>query len=640
MEMVVDRPKPTQDTAGDKVTHPAEVITEHIVEFVCDSGEGAQTAGQMFGTVSAKMGNGIWTVEIIPAEIEPPHRSRAGGSGNRIRVGADTITNSGDAADVVIAFNEQVLYSRIDSDALHAGTVIFLENKWATDGNPKIREEYATALTEFRALGYIVHETPMETECKKHLEDPRRGKNMWALGLVSCIYDRDRQRVATEITNRFKRKGDSVVNNNLKVFEAGYAWAEANTTLRFRIEAVPTTERRVVMNGNQAAAMGVMAAGIEVVSMYPITPATSLTHYLAASFDKVGGFIHQAEDEIAAIGYAIGASYAGKTAATVTSGPGLALKTEFIGLAIMAEIPLVIINVQRGGPSTGLPTRVEQGDLLAALYASPGDVPKIIMAPATIAECFHQVVTARQLAETLRTPVMVLTDANLATGQQPFELPEIKEEWMSPPIDQSDWDETVPTFAWDPETGLSQRPIPGQRGGNYVLTGLAHNAQSKIAYESATNQETMAARSRKFATFHNSLRPPKIHGDDSGDLLVVGWGSTLGAIDEAVDKVREAGGKVSSIHLRFLSPLEPGLKDIFDRFKNVMTIELNYSDELGDPNITKENRRYAQLAWILRATTLTDVDCWSRVPGSPLAPGSVEDELRKRLGMSERQTNT
>jgi 2-oxoglutarate ferredoxin oxidoreductase subunit alpha len=389
----------------------------------------------------------------------------------------------------------------------------------------------------------------------------------------------------------------------------------------------------VVMNGNQAVALGIMAAGIEVCAMYPITPATSVSHHLAAVFSKAGGFLHQAEDEISAIGFALGASYAGKTTVTVTSGPGLALKTEFLGLAVMAELPLVVVVVQRGDPSTGLPTRVEQGDLLSAVFGAPGDAPKIVIAPSSIEECFHFIVTARKLAETLRGPVLVLTDASLATAQQPFRRPEIREEWLAPPVEQGEWDASVPPYAWDPETGLSARAVPGQRGGAYVLTGLAHDERGRVAYESAVNQRAMAMRSRKLATLQRSLKRPVVHGDDTGKLLVVGWGSTRGAIEEAVDRVRADGGSVSSLHLRFLSPLEPDLRQIFAGFERVLTIELNYSDEAGDPNITEDNRRYSELAWMLRAKTLVDVDCWSRVPGVPLAPATIESVLRGRLGM-------
>lgn len=608
-----------------------QIVDQHIVEIVSDSGEGAQTCGQMFADLCARHGNGIWTVEIIPAEIEPPSRSRAGASGNRIRIGTKPVTNAGNEADVVITLNEQVLYSRIDSDALRPGTLVFVDKIAASNPDEFIHRPYADAIHHFKSLGYDVVECPIEEQCRKYTDDPRKGKNMWVLGLLCALYTIDDAPVKKNIASRFAKKGDAVVQKNLDLLEDGYRWGVENLEQRFSVPAEKSTEPMVVMNGNQAMALGLMAAGIEVCSMYPITPATSVSHFLAANLEQVGGFVHQAEDEIAAIGFAIGCSYAGKTAVTVTSGPGLALKTEFLGYAVMAEVPLVVVVVQRGGPSTGLPTKIEQGDLMAALHASPGDVPKIVMAPATIEDCYHFAIMARKLAEDFRGPVIILSDANLATGQQPFSRPHPTEECLAPPLDQSPWDPKVPPYDWDTETGLSPRPIPGQRGGEYVITGLAHDEKSHVAYESAINQHAMRMRSRKLAVMQAALQQPKVHGDPEGDLLVVGWGSTLGAIEEAVDLLRGDGFRVSSVHLRFLSPLEPGLKEIFSRFRKVLTVEVNYSDEVGDPYITAESRRYSQLAMMLRSHTLVDVDCWSRVPGSPIPPGVIRKELRRRL---------
>ena len=608
-----------------------KTIDEHIVEIVSDSGEGAQRAGQTFGTVCAKAGNGVWTVEIIPAEIKPPARSRAGASGVRIRIGSRTITNMGDHADLVVAFNEQVLYGRINNGAFRVGTVILLENKWADDPDETIRQAYAKAVDEFRERGFVVHELPMDEACREHTSNPRVGKNMFVLGMLCWVYQLDPELTKAEIAATFARKGQEVVERNHTLFQAGLEFARARLTYCYRVPKMQIDGPLIVTNGNQALGLGVMASGMELVSMYPITPATSASHYMAGVIDKVGGFLHQAEDEIAAIGFAIGASYAGKTACTITSGPGLALKTEFIGLAVMAEIPLVIVDVQRGGPSTGLPTKVEQADLLAALHASPGDSPKVVMAAATIEECIHMVVTARRLAEAFRGPVILLTDANLATGQTPFRRPQVSEQWMAPPIDQSAWDESVPTYDWNPETGLSPRPIPGQRGGEYVLTGLAHTEQSKVAYDPTSNQTGCEMRSRKLSALLATLKPPKIHGDPEGDLLVVGWGSTLGSIEEAVDRAREQGLRVSSLHLRFLSPLEPGLTEIFSRFRKVMTVELSYSDDssgfFGDP----ETARRPQLATHIRAQTRVDVDHWSITPGQPLQPGQIHHVMLDRL---------
>jgi len=623
------------DRPGTRAGHQPTPAAEHIVEIVSDSGEGAQKAGQTFGTVCAKMGNGVWTVEIIPAEIQPPARSPAGASGIRIRLSSRYVTNMGDEADLVVAFNEQVLYSRIANGAYKRGTLVLLEDKWRSDPVPEIREQYARAVAEFRENGLAVHELPIEEACLAITENPRRGKNMFVLGMLCYLYSRDLEKAKDEIAVTFKRKGEKVIGLNHRLFDAGHAFARERLDFRYEIPPQPAAEtegkRFIVTNGNQALGLGVMASGMELVSMYPITPATSASHYLADVFHEVGGFVHQAEDEIAAIGFAIGASYAGKTACTITSGPGLALKTEMLALAVMAEVPLVLAIVQRGGPSTGLPTKVEQGDLLASLFGEPGDAPKVVMAAATIQECLHFVIMARRLAEAFRSPVVLLTDANLATGVQPYERPEPHRDWLAPPVDQSEWDENVPPYDWDPETGLSPRPIPGMPGGQYVLTGLAHTNHSKVAYDSDSNQRGCGMRSRKLAALAGTLRPPPVHGDPEGDLLVVGWGSTLGAIEEAVDRARGQGHRVSSVHLRFLSPLEPGLKEIFQRFRKVMTVEINYSDDPGAPLITQETRRYAQLAWLLRAHTLMNIDCWSVVYGHPLQPGMIHRVLVQHL---------
>ena len=612
-------------------TVPLE-IREHIVEFVSDSGEGAQTAGQLFASVCARSGAGVWTVEIIPAEIEPPVRSRAGASGIRIRFGSDEVTNMGNEADLVVAFNEQVLYSRIDQGALREGTVVVIDDVWATHRDESVKAAYNAAMEDFAERGYDVRPMPLDKETAKLTENTRRGKNVWVVGMLAAWYSMDLAPFEDEVARIFnrKRKGQAVIDANHKMLRAGHAWGQKNLPVRLRVPVEAAPKPKVVMNGNTAVAMGCMAAGIEVCSMYPITPATSASHYLAAAFDQAGGFVHQAEDEIAAVAFAIGASYAGKTAVTITSGPGMALKTELIGLAVMGEIPLVIVDVQRGGPSTGLPTKVEQGDLLHAVYGHPGDAPKVVLAPSTIEECFHYMVTARKLAETFRTPVIVLTDANLATGQAPFDYPELSEDWLSPPIDQSPWSGSTRPYEWDDKTGISPRPIPGQEGGQFVLTGLAHNEKSHIAYESALNQHAMEMRSRKMAALRASLKPPPVVGGDDGDLLIVGWGSTRGAIEEAVHTMRAEGVKVSSAHLRFLAPMEPGLTEIFARFGKVMTVEINYSD--GDAiDIDQEGRRRSQLAIMLRSATLVDVESWSRVPGQPLPPSMIIGAIRDAL---------
>ena len=486
-------------------------------------------------------------------------------------------------------------------------------------------------MTEMEGAGYRFVEVPMEERCLTVVESARRGKNMFVLGILAWIYGRDMDLCRQQIEGAFRKKSEEVAAANVRLFEVGYEWAEEKLDFRIEVEPAPASEAMVVMSGNQAIALGAVAAGMELAAMYPITPATSVSHMLGEMFERFGGVLHQAEDEIAAAGVAIGASYAGKVAFTITSGPGLALKTEFLGLSIMTEIPLVVVDVQRGGPSTGLPTKVEQSDLLAAIFGQPGDAPHVVIAPATIEECFHVMVTARRIAEAFRAVVVVLSDANLATGVQPFPRPAIDPAWQAESPDQSPVPEGTQPYAWDPRTGLSTRIVPGRPGGMHTLTGLSHDEESRVVYDSNTHQRSSNMRSRKMAVLQRAMRPPAVIGPPEGDLLVVGWGSTKGAIEEAVERGRAEGLSVSSLHLRFLSPLEPGLREIFDRFGKVMTVEINYSDEPDDPYITEENRRRGQLAWLLRAQTLVDVDCWTRVPGEPLRPRLILEAVRGRL---------
>src|ERR1700690_4039984 len=422
------KPRPPAGKAARPAQSAKKAVTlrEHIVEIVSDSGEGAQRCGQTFGAIASQTGNGVWTEEIIPAEIRPPARSVAGGSGNRIRIGAGRITNAGNETDLVVAFNEQVLLGRVRTGELKPNCIILLESMWRQNSDPKIVASYVETYDRLVTAGYQVYEIPMERECLKIVADARRGKNMFALGMLCNLYSLDLQLGRDQIAIAFGKKDKSVVTSNVKLLEAGYEWAERNLDFKFRIPAERATEPQIVVNGNTALALGILAPGMEVCAMYPITPATSASHYLSDVFEKVGGVVHQAEDEIAACAFAIGASYAGKCAVTITSGPGFSLKQEAIGLAVMAEIPLVVVNVQRGGPSTGQPTKVEQGDALPALFGSHGDAPKVVIAPATIEDCFYSVITARKIAETFNMVVVVLSDASLSSSQQAFPRPQFR----------------------------------------------------------------------------------------------------------------------------------------------------------------------------------------------------------------------
>ena len=611
---------------------PAQEIEEHIVEILSDSGEGAQKCGQSFGAIAARLGYGTWTVEIIPAEIQPPARSIDGASGNRIRVASHRITNGGDEADLTIAFNDQVVLGRLRAEELKSGSIVLLEDKWRNDDNPTVVTSYVRVYDELFERGFDVREIPMEVECLKIVSDPRKGKNMFVLGLLCSIYSLDVATAHEQIRFIFGKKGDLVVSSNQKLLDAGFQWAEDNLDIKYKMRAEPSVEPNVVVNGNTSLALGVMASGMEVCAMYPITPATSASHYLSDVFEKVGGVVHQAEDEIAACAFAVGSSYAGKCAVTITSGPGYSLKQEVIGLAVMAEIPLVVIDVQRGGPSTGQPTKAEQGDLLTACFGSHGDAPKVVMAASDIEDCFYSVITARRIAETFNTVVVLLTDASLATAQQPFPRPELCEEWLAPPVDQSPVQDGYLPYDWDARSGQRQRVIPGQPNGMHTLTGLAHDRRSCVAYDLKLNKQGIRSRSLKLAALQKTIKTPAVFGDDEGELLVVGWGSTRGAIEEAVQRVRADGHRVSSLHLRILQPLASGIKEILQRFDKVLAVENNWADSLDDELIDEENRRYSNMALILRARCLVDIDCWGEVGEQPIKPGTVERVIRERLG--------
>jgi 2-oxoglutarate ferredoxin oxidoreductase subunit alpha len=621
----------TLDPPVAKATRAPQSISEHIVEVISDSGEGAQRCGQSLAAIAARMGNGIWTTEIIPAEIQPPARSVAGASGIRIRMGSQRVTNGGDQTDLVVAFNEQVLIGRVQAKELKPGATILLESMWQHHRDPAVVASYTRTVEALRKDGYRVYEVPLEDRCKELVNDPRKGKNMFVLGLLCNLYGLDARLAREQIERIFGKKDDKVIRSNVALYEAGAAWGEANLDFKFRIPAQRSSQAQIVINGNTAIALGVMASGMDICAMYPITPATSASHYLSEVFEKVGGLVHQAEDEIAACAFAIGASYAGKCAVTITSGPGYSLKQEAIGLAVMAEIPLVVVNVQRGGPSTGQPTKVEQGDLPAAVFGSHGDAPKVVMAPCSIEDCFYSVITARKIAETFGMVVVVLSDASLSTAQQPFPRPQFSEDWLAPPVDQTPVPPGAKPYDWDPITGLSRRFQPGQPGGMHTLTGLAHDRASKVAYDPSINEEGLRARSLKLAALQKTLKAPPVVGGDEGDMLLVGWGSTMGAIEEAVGRLRAEGLAVSSMQLRFIQPMPSGIREIFKRFKHVMTIEGNWSDRIEDELIDEDNRRYSALAMMLRSRFLVDIDCWSEARGQPIKPGDICRVVRLAL---------
>ena len=551
-------PRTVSKAEPDPVSPNVLRVPLHTVEIVSDSGEGAQKCGQIFGAVSAKMGNGVWTVEIIPAEIQPPPRSAGSASGNRIRVGTGPVTNWGDEANLVVAFNEQALLARHELGALADDCVVLLEDMWAEHDDERIREEWRVAMAELEAAPYRIVRVPMEQECLTITDQPRRGKNMFALGMLAWIYDRDVSKIEEQIARKFRKKSKEVYEKNVQLLQRGIQWASENLDFRVDVPVAPSEQSMVVMNGNQALALGAMAAGMDFMAMYPITPATSVSHSLAEIFEHTGGVLHQAEDEIAAVGAAIGASWAGKVAFTVTSGPGLALKTEAIGLAVMTETPLVVVDVQRGRAEyrtahEGGAGRSSRQSVRATGRHAQGH--SRTLHHRRVLPLHDHGAADRRIAALRRHRA----DRRQSRHRRPtLRPPRADERWLAAPPDQSPVPEGRRPYDWDERTGLSPRIVPGRPGGMYTTTGLTHDEDSKVRYTPDVNERGCKMRSRKLAVLQHSLKPPPVYGDEDGDLLVVGWGSTKGAIEEAVDRVRAEGLRVSSTHLTFLSPLQPG----------------------------------------------------------------------------------
>jgi 2-oxoglutarate ferredoxin oxidoreductase subunit alpha len=605
-------------------------VKEHILEIVSDAGEGAQKAGTAFAKASARMGNGLWTEAIIPAEIQPPAHNERSSSGIRIRFGSSFISNGGDLTNLVLVFNEMALLSRVRIGSLADDVTVIIDDIWSRDPSREVREQYRQILAELRDKGGRVVEVPLQEETLKIVEEPNPGKNMFALGLLGFVYDRNMAILKAVVEETFKSKDEELVRTNLELLCAGYAWAESQLDFQFEVPGMKTATPMVAMNGNMALALGSIAAGFELCSMYPITPATSVSMYLAEIFGEFGGLVHQAEDELAAIGVALGANFAGKPAFTVTSGPGMALKTEFMGLAVMTETPLVVVDVQRGGPSTGLPTKIEQGDLLASIFATPGDAPKVVIAASNTGDCFGLMQTARRISEDFRMLVILLSDANLATGVQLFERPVIRLDEIARPVSAGVSYKGDVAYDWEEKTGLSKRLIPGKSREVGMTSSLNHSRQGLVCYDAESNERAHRMRSHKLAALQKTLKPPPIHGDRQGDLLVVGWGSTRGAIEEAVDRLRVKGLNVSSLHLVFLNPMPLELKEIFGRFKKVMTVEINFADA-PDDEFVGEGRRCSQLAFLLRGLTLVDVDCYAKVWGRALRPMEIAQALEEKI---------
>ncbi len=606
---------------------PTQKVHVARFELLMDAGLGAQKAGDILIRAFARTGRYVYIDPMIPAEISPPLRSRPALSGVIIRVADFDLTNIGNNTDVIVASHEVVLDRRLDDEEHNPNCRVLLD-MGDKDEHAESYENVCKRVTEAKLNIYPFVIIPEADEMIRSLMG--KGKNMYYLGMLSWIYQMPEDIIVEEIRLMFGDKlKTEVLQKNIDIFRFGYQAAQANIPFSYEIP-VPadkgTGAHKILIDGNSAISMGIIDAGIKLISGYPITPASSILHTLAHVFPSYGGMVHQAEDEIAAIGTAIGAYYGGTPSVTCTSGPGLSLKQEFIGYATAAEIPLILIDVQRGGPSTGMPTKTEQSDFLAALYGSHGDNTKIIISVSNIIDCFYAPQLARYLAEKLRMPIFILSDFQTANSYKILEMPKVNQ--MEKGEDVQDFILEHFGLARLPDTIEMVRPEqadPGTPGRMHRITGLNTDEKGSVNYFAKAAQRSHRIRNEKVHHVRRALKKPEMIGDvEEGDLLVVGWGSTRGALEEAVLKCQKQGLSVGGISFRIVYPLPLMLTEVLSKFKKVVSVELAYGDQY----------KRTPLAMALRTKTLIDVNpILSEITGRPISPLAIEKKIKEIISV-------
>ncbi len=544
-----------------------------VIRFAGNSQDGIQTIGGLLAKLAGRSAREVMTYMTIPATIS------GGPSIFQVHLGSGEVLSAGDESDFLFAFYQHSYDNHIAS--LRPGGVCLYDS----DHVQELRDDldavhvgipFTSATVE--ALGGSSRE---------------RGKNLFVLGLVTRMFELDKEKVVGLVSRQFGGKSEDVLRNAMLAFDAGYAYPvgdlfDADVALQRGKGAGPD---KVTTDGNTALTMGLLAGGVRYGAAYPITPWSTIMEQLRVELPKYGGLFVQAEDELAAVAMALGFAYAGHTAVTGSAGPGISLKMEALSYGTMAELPLVVVDVQRGGPSTGLPTSVEQSDLMQAIYGSHGDCPRIVLAPKNVADCFYIAVEACELARTYSCPVFILTDMALASRIEAFEQPDLSRWMHEPALDLSSRGEAFKPYPLD---GATRHAPPGSAmaGGKYpVVTGLEHDEWGHPSANPDVHQRMTERRREKIKACGVALPLPEVHGDASGEILLVGWGSTWGPIREAVGRLRAKGRTVGSIHLRHLHPMPNGFESIFERYDHILVVEMNDEGLYGQ----------GQLATLLRA---------------------------------------
>lgn len=603
-----------------------EVIDQAVIRFCGDSGDGMQITGSQFTNTTALFGNDLATFPDYPAEIRAPAGTLPGVSGFQINFAATDVFTAGDAVDVLIAMNPAALKTNLAD--LKPGGILILNTDAFKEADLKKAQMARNPLDDHSLDGFRLFEVELNKLTRAALRDlgldaksMDRCKNFFALGMCYWLYNRTMDATYRWLDEKFGGKPVLAEANKLAM-KAGYAYCDATEAFQVsyqipRARLTPGTYRN--LSGNSALALGFVAAsqraGIPLfLGSYPITPASDVLHELS-QYKEFGVTTFQAEDEIAAIGSVIGAAYAGSLAVTTTSGPGMALKTEALGLAVAAELPLVVCNIQRGGPSTGLPTKTEQADLLQALFGRNSEAPIPVLAAATPGDCFWVALEACRIAIKYMVPVIVLSDGYLANGAEPWKIPTLDELPEIPVRFRTDPDGFQP-YARDPATLARPWAVPGTPGLEHRLGGLEkQDGSGAISYDPLNHERMVHLRAAKVAAVAQDIPEVVPVGDPEGDLLLVGWGSTYGPITAALRAQREKGRKIGHVHLRHLNPLPLNLGQVLRRYRKVVVPEMN----LG------------QLVWLLRAKYLVEAEGFNKIQGKPFKQSEIEAKIEEVL---------
>ncbi len=548
--------EPSNSSGSTKITQ----IQEAVIRIAGNSQDGIQAIGGFLARLAGRSEQEVMTFMTIPATIS------GGPSIFQVRIGSGEVLSPGDEADMLVAFYQHSYENHLNS--LKLGGIVLYDSDHVTEFKPENQEKY-------RHVGLPISSLTVEAIGGTGRD---KGKNVYTLGLLARVYDLDIEKLKKLINERFTGKDPKIAETAITCFMSGYSHQLQDLIKTYQFQHADLKgHQQVVMNGNEALTYGLITAGIRFGAGYPITPWSDIMELLRKELPKYGGSFLQCEDEIASVSMAIGAGWGGRVAVTGSSGPGISLKTEAIGWAVMAEIPLIVVDVQRGGPSTGLPTNVEQSDLNIACFGGHGDSPRVVLAPASVEDCFYTAIEAVNIARKFSTPVFILSDQGIATRIEAFAEPNLKELFqdispdLTPVADHKPYDLSAPD-------GVTRHLAPGTRvaSGKYpVVTGLEHDELGHPTGSPKLHVAMTAKRRNKIKKLASEIPTPKTYGPNEGQILIVGWGSTRGPICEAVDKFRSLGDAVSALHIKHINPLPNGLDEIFKGFHHVLVVEMN-----------------------------------------------------------------